>query len=293
MEFSARKMVNMMKLVPERSNKEAFEHLKRNLLVWSAPAELIDGLSNHHIAVPFEKGAIIFSEGSTADIMAYVVSGYVKVSCPVGDGNRIAIRLAGPGEVIGYSDHVDLTGRRARMFESQAFSRCTVGLISRDHVVRMLRRLDIDSIMGIIECLNSFWSLRVRWFATLIGLPFINRLELVLSDLGLRAGVQDTRGTILIPELSHENLAEMIGSSRPMVSRLLSELIENGMVERRAKQYVLSHRWDFSPHLSLLLTTPSLEAVVCSSKGEDIRPIQLQARKFAAKGPTAMAFGGR
>ena len=68
----------------------------------------------------------------------------------------------------------------------------------------------------------------------------------LLSDLGTRAGVQDSEGTILIPELGHEDLAEMIGCSRPMVSRLIAEMIESGLLSRRGKQYVLLKKWDFN-----------------------------------------------
>ena len=82
--------------------------------------------------------------------------------------------------------------------------------------------------------------------STLLNLPFWDRLTMVLSDLATRAGVQDSEGTILIPELGHEDLAEMIGCSRPMVSRLIAEMIESGLLTRRGKQYVLLKKWDFT-----------------------------------------------
>jgi CRP/FNR family transcriptional regulator, cyclic AMP receptor protein len=241
-----------MKSTYVHSHEEAFARLQKNLSAWSLPSELLESLRDCHIAVPFEKGAIVFEEGSTDDLIACVLNGYIRVNCTVGDGNRTVIRLAGPGELIGHSDHVDSNGRRKRLFESQAFGKCTVALISRDHVARLLHQLDTDLLMQIVESLNSFWSLNVRWFATLLGLPFGSRLELVMSDLALRAGVKDARGTILIPELAHEDLAEMIGSSRPMVSRLISQMIGTGLIERRAKQYVLLKSWDFEPYLPLL-----------------------------------------
>jgi hypothetical protein len=79
----------------------------------------------------------------------------------------------------------------------------------------------------------------------LLNLPFWDRLTIVLSDLAMRAGVRDLQGIILIPELGHEDLAEMIGCSRPMVSRLIAEMIECGLIARRGRQYVLLKKWDF------------------------------------------------
>jgi CRP/FNR family cyclic AMP-dependent transcriptional regulator len=281
-----------MKLSRVHSNEESFGRLQKNFSAWSLPTSLVEQLQDRYVTVAFERGVIVFGEGSTDDLIACVMSGYIKINCSTGDGNRTLVRLAGPGELIGYSDYIDGSGRRARLFESQAFSNCSVALISRDHVTRVLRQLDSDSLLHIFECLNSFWALTTRWFATLIGLPFSSRLELVLSDLALRAGIKDARGTILIPELAHEDLAEMIGSSRPMVSRLIAQMSEAGLLERRAKQYVLLKKWNFEPYLPLLSANTPGDLVHANGNGN--RPNSSpNERRFVASAPSAMAFGGR
>jgi len=275
-----------------QAKEEAFGRLQRNLSAWSIPSELIQHIHDRYVAVSFEKGVIVFGEGSNDDLIACVLAGYVKVYCPVGDGSRTLLRLAGPGELIGYSDHIDVTGQRSRLFESQAFSKASLALMSRDHVTRLLLRLSADSLVRIIDSLNSFWSLNSRWLATLIGLPFCNRLELVMSDLALRAGVKDARGTILIPELAHEDLAEMIGSSRPMVSRLISQMISANKLDRIAKQYVLLNKWDFEPYLPLLRPRRPINPV--HSNGNGVRAVSGQPERHLDASPTvAMADARR
>jgi Crp-like helix-turn-helix domain len=71
-------------------------------------------------------------------------------------------------------------------------------------------------------------------------------LTIAFSDLAKRAGVKDSEGIVLIPEVGHEDLAEMIGCSRPMVSRLIAQMVESGLLARRGKQYVLLKKWNFS-----------------------------------------------
>lgn len=100
-------------------------------------------------------------------------------------------------------------------------------------------------LVEILQTLNTFWSQNLRWYATLLNLPFWHRLEVVLNDLALRFGVKDSRGTILIPDLAHEDLAEMIGCSRPMVSRLIAEMAEGGRLSRSGKHYLLLNKWNF------------------------------------------------
>jgi CRP-like cAMP-binding protein len=66
----------------------------------------------------------------------------------------------------------------------------------------------------------------------------------VMSDLAKRAGVRDSEGIILIPEIGHQELSEMIGCSRPLVTRMIAEMVKSGLLARRKKQYVLLERWD-------------------------------------------------
>jgi CRP-like cAMP-binding protein len=61
----------------------------------------------------------------------------------------------------------------------------------------------------------------------------------VLRDLAQKFGVREARGTLLIPEFGHADFAEMIGSSRPMVSRLIAEMIANHRLAYDGKHYIV------------------------------------------------------
>ena len=235
-----------MRTNSSRQFEDAVTILRASLSRFNLPVELVEELIERHIVVAFEKGALAFYEGNTDGMLACILSGYVNVYCPVGDGNRTLVRLAGPGEIIGYPDYLDEKGRHARLFEAQVASKCTLALFSRDHVVRLLASLPVDVLISIISSLNTFWSENLRFFATLLNLPFWNRLTIVMSDLAQRAGVKDADGIILIPEIGHEGLSEMIGCSRPMVTRLIAEMVQSGLLARRGKQYVLLKKWDFT-----------------------------------------------
>ena len=251
-----------MRMNSGRQHEEAFTTLRTSLSRLNLPLALVDELIERHMAVAFEKGALAFCEGNTDGMVACIMNGYVKVYCPVGDGNRTLVRLAGPGEIIGYSDYLDEKGRNARLFEVQAATKCTLALLNRDHVARLLAELPTETLISILVSLNTFWSENLRFFTTLLSLPFWDRLTIVLSDLAKRAGVQDSEGIILIPEVFHEDLAEMIGCSRPMVSRMIAQMVESGLLGRRGKQYVLLKNWNYIDNGSRRKKPPSrLEAV--------------------------------
>jgi len=245
-----------------RQHDEAFAILRANLNRLNLLPEFVEELIERHIAVVFEKGALAFCEGNADGMVAFILSGFVNVYCSVGDGNRTLVRVAGPGEVIGYADYIDEKGRHARMFEVQVATKCALALFSREHIAQLLASLPKDILISILGALNTYWSQNLRFFTTLLNLPLENRLSMVLSDLAMRAGVKDSEGTILIPELGHEDLAEMIGCSRPMVGRLIAGMIESGLLGRRGKQYILLKKWDFSDRgINSRTSGPPFEAV--------------------------------
>jgi CRP/FNR family transcriptional regulator, cyclic AMP receptor protein len=225
-------------------HEQAFAALQGNLSELNLSPELIQELIDRHIPVSFEKGAMLFCEGNTDGMLACMLTGYVRIYCPVGDGSRTLVRLAGPGELIGYPDYIDDRGRHARMFEAQAATKCVVALFSREQIAALLSTLPSHHLVSILSALNTFWSENLRFFASLLSLPLYDRLKIVISDLAARAGVQDSEGVILIPEIGHEDLAEMIGCSRPMVSRMIADLVDARQITKRGKQYILLKRWD-------------------------------------------------
>ncbi len=206
---------------------------------WGLPKEAIAGLVGRHTLVRYPKRSPLFLQGSPADVAFAVFNGLVKVYCPGADGNRILVHLAGPGDLIGYADFMDGNRQRSQMFEAHALTSCSVALFTRQHVLKMLKALDQAVLLRLLESLNGFWSSLVHRYAVFLSMSLRERLQMTLADLGARFGVNDARGVMLTPELAQEELAEMIGSSRPMVSKLLSEMAERSLIACQGRRYIL------------------------------------------------------
>ena len=74
-------------------------------------------------------------------------------------------------------------------------------------------------------------------------MSFKERLELVFKELARKFGVHDSRGILLTPELAHADFADMIGSSRPMVTRLMANMTKQGLLLRQGKRFILCQPW--------------------------------------------------
>jgi hypothetical protein len=124
-------------------------------------------------------------------------------------------------------------------FEAQALTKCTVAMFSRDTIMRMIEKLDQPTLIRLTDHFNRSWSLIAHRLVTFLGSSFRQRLELTLKDLASRFGVEDERGFLLTLKLSHMDLAEMIGSSRPMATVLIGEMVADGSLYRQGHQYLV------------------------------------------------------
>jgi CRP/FNR family transcriptional regulator, cyclic AMP receptor protein len=222
-----------------QASAQANEKLLSKLASMGLPQPAAAALLERHTLVRYPKGAELFSTGSPADVVFAVLAGVVKVTGSRAGSDTVLVEIAGPGDLVGYADFADASGSRSQLFEASALTNCSVALFTRHHISEVLKGLEPEALLRIAEAINSMWSSVVYRYATFLGMSLRKRLEIVLGELAERFGVPDSRGTLLLPELAQEELAEMIGSSRPMVSKLLAEMTERGVLIREGRRHIL------------------------------------------------------
>jgi CRP/FNR family transcriptional regulator, cyclic AMP receptor protein len=154
-------------------------------------------------------------------------------------GEQIRAGVLGPGDFFGFVEGTDHKGRPAQAFQARARSNVQVGLLIREHVCKLLRRQDPALLLHIMGEVIAAWSELTLHHTQFLGKNYCGRLEMVLAELAAKFGVKEARGTLLIPEFGHSDFAEMIGCSRPMVSRLIAEMISAGSLAQHGKHYIL------------------------------------------------------
>ncbi|HUO04930.1 MAG TPA: Crp/Fnr family transcriptional regulator [Candidatus Binataceae bacterium] len=229
----------MTEITEKDSERNFAAQLEARIAAWGIPKELVKGLTDFHTKISFAPGEIIFRQGSSADILFWVVKGIVKETCTGSNGSRIVVRLLTVGEPLGIADQLNENGQWIRQFDAQAVNKCVLAIITREQVRKLIRTLDHDALLELSERMNSRWAHWVQYYAEFLGMTFRERLDLVLAELGRKFGVSDSDGILLTYEPGHSDLAEMIGSSRPMVSRLMSDSMREGEIARRGPRYIL------------------------------------------------------
>jgi CRP-like cAMP-binding protein len=80
----------------------------------------------------FRKGRDCFLRGSPAELVFWLLKGFIKLYLPHDNGSRILSAITRLGEPLGMVDNVDTDGRSHQIFEAQALTKCSVGLFTRE-----------------------------------------------------------------------------------------------------------------------------------------------------------------
>ena len=226
---------------------------------WGVPRQFAEELIKHHTKINYEEDKLIFNQSAPADNVLWILKGVVREICPNPNGTQTLMRLATPGDILGLADKLNERGEWVRRFEAWTASRCVIATIKRDTVRDLLKSMPSDEMLAIAEGMNSATSEWVQHYATFLGLSFRERLEIVLAELGRKLGVPDKDGILIAFEPTHSDLAEMIGSSRPVIGRLTSELIADGAIARRERKYILVRGGSIEARLSQNSRTSSVD----------------------------------
>jgi CRP/FNR family transcriptional regulator, cyclic AMP receptor protein len=180
-----------------------------------------------------------FSRGAPTDLFFWVSSGLVDILCPGSDGEQIRASVLGPGDFFGFVESKDDKGRPTQAYQARARTNVQIGLLIREHALKVLKRQDPALLLHILEEVIAAWSELALRQIQFLGKAYNSRLEMILADLTMKFGVKESRGTLLVPEFGHSDFAEMIGCSRPMVSRLIAEMISAGRLAQNGKHYIV------------------------------------------------------
>jgi CRP-like cAMP-binding protein len=187
----------------------------------------LDTLSAGARSAPVRRGVRVFEEGSRADCCMVLTSGRAKVVLSGDNGSDILLRIIKPVSLVGEVALLDASTRSASLvaMENCHFIRIPAALFEQ---LRRNPGFEQRMVARVASMLRDS-SDHVRGVSTF---PAVSRVAWCLGRIARQEG-RFEGGTVIIPKLAHQELAEMTGCSRETVSRALSAL--------RRRKYVT---WD-------------------------------------------------
>ena len=170
-------------------------------------------------------GASIFAQGSPATSVFYIQEGSVKLSVLSSAGKEAVVALLGPGEFVGEGC---LAGQQVRMGTATAVGVTTVLRIQKREMVRTLHEHPAFADRFLTHMLRR----NIRIEEDLVDQLFNSsekRLARTLLQLA-RFGKPDA-GARVLPKLSQETLAEMVGTTRSRVNFFMNKFRRLGLID--------------------------------------------------------------
>ena len=175
--------------------------------------------------VRFRRGSIVFTQGAQANSVFYIQQGGVRLSVLSRRGREAIVAMLAPGDFFGEGC---LAGQSLRMATATALVPTTVLKIHKREMMRTLHEQSALSDRFIAHMLTR----NIRIEEDLVDQLFNSSEKRLARTLLLlaRYGKEDTTQRVL-PKLSQETLAEMVGTTRSRVNFFMNKFRKLGFIE--------------------------------------------------------------
>jgi len=212
--------------------------LRSNGFFCQLPQAALKDLNAIKFTSAYPAGAVLFIEKQTARGIYLLCEGEVKLSISSSEGKKLILRMTKPGEVLGLGSA--LSGI-AHEVTAETLRPCQVAFIPRDAFLRFMSKHP-EAYPVVSAQLGSQYQIaceQLRNLALSASAP--GKLAKLLLDFSI-TGQQTKEGSRVKLPLTHEEIAEFIGTTRETVTRTLGDFKNQHLVELRGSTLVIEDR---------------------------------------------------
>ena len=193
------------------------------------PREFLAKVGEGKAILEFRKDQVVFAQGDAADTVFYIQKGQVKVVVISEQGKEAVVGIFGPGQFFGEGC---LNGHSVRIATTTAIEDCLVTAITKTAMLAVLHDQPKFSEMFMAYLLTRNSRIEEDLIDQLFNSSEkrLARLLLLLANFGKEGSPQP-----IIPNISQETLAEMIGTTRSRVSFFMNKFRKLGFISYNGK----------------------------------------------------------
>jgi len=187
---------------------------------------LLKGIADGKTLLRFQKNGPVFAQGDEADAIYFIQTGKVKITVVSSAGKEAVLAVLGPRGFLGEGC---LVGQGVRIGTATAIQATTLFRIERRAMLRALRAQPDLSERFTASLLSRNIDLEEDLCDQLFN-HSEKRLARVLLKLA-RFGQDDMMPETRMPRVSHETLAEMVGTTRSRVTHFMNKFRTLGLID--------------------------------------------------------------
>ncbi|MBA3915887.1 MAG: Crp/Fnr family transcriptional regulator [Acidobacteriales bacterium] len=212
--------------------------LRHNGFFCDLPRPSLEDLERVKYASAYPQGAVLFVEGQSARGVYLVCSGRVKLSTTSRDGKTLILRIAQAGEVLGL--HATVSGKPYEL-TAETLQPSQLDFVKREDFLKFLQNHG-DACLNAAQhlsqnCQSAYEMIRSLGLSHSVS-EKLARLLLEWADDG-----EATREGVRIKvSLTHEEIAQLIGTSRETVTRVLGEFRDKQLAQLRGSTLLIRNK---------------------------------------------------
>jgi CRP/FNR family transcriptional regulator, cyclic AMP receptor protein len=222
--------------------------LRTSAFFCNLPADLLKEFETLKYGTVFPKGAMLFVEGQAPRGVFMLCTGRIKLTTCSGEGKALITQIAEPGELLGLS--ATISGKPYEV-TAETLAPCQVNFIRREDFLRFLTEQGVACLRAAEYLSQSYHSTHEHVRSLGLSHSASEKMAKLLLEWSERSGKPSDKGIQLKLTLTHEEIAQIIGSSRETVTRLFGEF--------KNKQYIY-----VKGSTLIVRNKPALEALVNS-----------------------------
>jgi CRP/FNR family transcriptional regulator len=176
----------------------------------------------------YPKGSLLFVEGEMPRGIFILCSGRAKLTTSSTEGKTLIVKIAEPGEVLGAS--ATILGKPYEV-SAETIEPAQLNFVKRDDFLKLLAT-NAETCMHTAQQLSEKYHSAQREIRSLgLSQTTSEKLAKLLLDWCARGGEETGKGIRLKVLLTHEEIAQMIGTTRETVTRLLSDFKRKKIID--------------------------------------------------------------
>ena len=189
--------------------------------------------TNSH-AIKIARRANVYTCGDQDEMVYFIESGQIKLLMLSAEGKECLLAIHSGGDIFG---ELCLSGLGARQETATAMKATTVKQIP---CAQFFARLSRDSLFeGFVRYLAVRIADQQQVIANLVTVDSEQRLGQTLLQLARTMGKKDPRSIRIELKISHEELSEMVGTTRPRISLFMQRFNNLGLIETNREHFLI------------------------------------------------------
>ena len=199
----------------------------------------------HSRAVSIPKNDNIYTCGDSDELVYFVESGQIKLLMLSPEGRECLLAIHTTGDIFG---ELCLSGLGARLETATAMEDTVVKQIPCQ---QFFSRLERDKLFpGFVQYLTVRIADQQQVIANLVTVDSEQRLGKTLLSLARTLGKKDPRSIRIELKITHEELSEMVGTTRPRISVFMQRFKNLGLIEINADHFLIIKENKLSSYLA-------------------------------------------